>query len=172
MCVCGYRSMYVYVYVYVYACVCMCECLCMSAYVCGCRYMATPRRQQLRVPIDVVLSFRADDVLCLPQIAECCLDEKKGVRNCTVLLTPKNTDPPVFPDASGGDTSAAHAALDHVKNARIVHSRLSSTLVSEAIARMPTPCRVIVSGPAAFNNCARTMLKGLLDEDHVTILSA
>ena len=135
-------------------------------------HMYTPRRQQLLVPIDVILSFREDDVLHLSEIAEHCLDEKRGVRNCTVLLTAKSADPPIFPDASSGDKIHAQKTLQGVPNARILRSRLRFPIVSEAVTRMPKPCRVIVSGPAGFNNCARAMLKQLINMDNVTILAA
>ena len=44
----------------------------------------------------------------------------------------------------------------------------------DATARMPRPCRVVVSGPGPFNAAARRMLVdgGLVDEEDVTILSA
>ena len=135
-------------------------------------HMYTPRRQQLLIPIDVILSFREDDVLHLKETAKYCRDEKRGVRNCTVLLTAKNAEAPLFPDASCGGTLHAQAAVEGVSNARILRSRLRFQIVSEAVARMPKPCRVIVSGPAGFNNCARAMLKRLIDTDNVTILAA
>ena len=52
--------------------------------------ISTARRDQLAVPIDLVLSCREDDVPLLPQIAQLCGDggEAGGVRHCTLLLTP------------------------------------------------------------------------------------
>ena len=42
-----------------------------------------------------------------------------------------------------------------------------------AVARMPPPVRVVVSGPSAFNGAAREYLRELMDvEKHVTILAA
>ena len=55
-----------------------------------------------------------------------------------------------------------------------LRARLSAPIGSEALARMPQPCRVLVSGPASFNTAARGLLQELaLDvEEQVTILSA
>ena len=134
--------------------------------------MSTSASKQLRVPIDVVLSFRDDDVLCIPQIADLCRDKKAGVRHCTLLLTAANAAPPIFPGASGGDGAAAESALQDVENATIVRSRLNAGIVSSALDRMEAPCRVVVSGPDSFNSAARELLKGVISNDNVTILSA
>jgi hypothetical protein len=143
--------------------------------------IGTPRRKQLRVPIDVVLSFREDDVLHLPQVAEYCHEAAAesaggggcvGVRHCALLLTGANASPALFPGTKGGNRAAAEAALDGLENARVLRSRLSSAIVADAVARMPQPCRVVVSGPGGFNAAAREMLTGLIDEDQITVLSA
>lgn len=135
--------------------------------------IATPRRDQLQVPVDAIFSFREDDVLCIPQIAEYCRGgEKDGVRNATLLLTAKNADPPIFSGVKCGDLVEAESALGHLSNARILRSRLTAELVAEAVQKMPTPCRVVVSGPDGFNSAAREMLKGRIPEDQVTVLSA
>ena len=67
---------------------------------------------------------------------------------------------------------AAEEALQGLDNACILRSRLSSDLVADAVARLPQPCRVVVSGPGGFNAAARDMLARLVDEDQITILSA
>ena len=59
-----------------------------------------------------------------------------------------------------------------LRNARIVRSRLTAALVAEAVARMPQPCRVVVSGPDGFNAAARKMLSSVMDDALVTVLSA
>ena len=136
----------------------------------------TPRWRQLQVPIDAVLSFRQDDVLCVPQIKEFCLDGKVGLRNCTVLITGRNTEqPPAFPNhTGGGDAAEAERELHGLENARILRGRLNTAITKEAIARMPQPCRVVVSGPDGFNSAAQEMLlsNSLLDKDQITVLSA
>ena len=140
--------------------------------------ISTPRRDQLHVPIDLVLSCREDDVLLLPQIAQWCRegDEARGVRQCTLLLTPAaNANAPPFPTASAGDAYEAESLLQGLSNVRVLRTRLSADLVSEAFARMPQPCRILVSGPGAFNSAARAMLAELIEDDvdeQVTILSA
>ena len=64
-------------------------------------------------------------------------------------------------------------SLESVFCARVVRSRLNPTILAEAFARMPQPCRVVVSGPGGFNSAAREMLLELVDdEEQITILSA
>ena len=136
--------------------------------------MPTPPWRQLKVPIDAVLSFREDDVLCVPQIAAYCrdsaLDEGRGLRNCTLLVTAKNTESPPFPGASGGDMAEAEKELHGLENVCILRSRLNATVVSHAVARMPQPCRVVVSGPGGFNSSARELLSRFLDAENITVL--
>ena len=144
--------------------------------------ISTPKRDQLPVPIDVVLSCRQDDVLLVPHIAQWCRaaseGEASGVRHCTLLLTPPVDDeheaPPFLLDAPAGDAAEADRALDGLANARILRSRLNSTILAEAFDRMPRPCRVVVSGPGEFNSAARGMLAELTDdaEEIITVLSA
>ena len=99
----------------------------------------THKRDQLQVPIDVVLSCREDDVLLLPEIAQWCADgEGKGVRNFTLLLTAANTDAPIFSD--GPDCLGAEGKLNTLQglaNARVLRSRLSPAIVADSIARIP-----------------------------------
>lgn len=133
----------------------------------------SPRKDQLRVPIDLVASFREDDVLCVPEIAAYCRDEKEGLRFCTLLLTKTRDGKKAFPDAAAkGNAQHAEAELKDLQNARILRSRLSAAIVEESVRRMPRPCRVVVSGPDGFNSACRTMLNGIIDRDQVTVLSA
>ena len=134
--------------------------------------MPTPKWRQLRVPIDAVLSFREDDILCIPQIKEHCIDKEGGLRNCTLLVTGKNIQSPSFPDASCGDFAEAEREFSGIENVSIKRSRLSAGIVREAVTRMPQPCRVVVSGPDGFNSAAQEMLTQFIDKDHITILSA
>ena len=52
--------------------------------------ISTPKRDQLRVPIDVLLSCREDDAPMAPRCAAWCREEgdAAGIRNCTLLLSP------------------------------------------------------------------------------------
>ena len=135
----------------------------------------THKRDQLLVPIDLVLSCREDDVLMLPQIAQWCrAGEARGLRNCTLLLTAAvaNKDAAPFPEAPDGDEQEDTDSLRGLANARLLRSRLDSDIVAEAVLRMPKPCRVVVSGPDGFNSAARQMLAGLINTENVTVLSA
>jgi len=134
--------------------------------------IATPSYKQLRVPIDLILSCREDDVLLIKQIAEWCREagDTVGIRRFTLLLTSANTTQPIFPEASGGD--AAEAELE-LQGLTILRERLGQRLVEEAYTRMEKPCRVVVSGPGGFNGVAREYLDKVVERtDEVTILSA
>ena len=63
--------------------------------------------------------------------------------------------------------------LQGLPNAQVLRTRLTLELVSEAMSRMPMPCRVVVSGPSSFNAAARELLSELaVDNDSITILEA
>ena len=153
--------------------------------------ISTKRLSQLHVPIDVILSCRTDDVLMLPEIIGYCQQANdfetsnpqarvvKGVRYCTLLLTGENKNPPVttdcpFPEADLSSQADQLTTLNALANARVVHSRLTPSLVANAFQTMSKPCRVVVSGPSGFNSAARKMLLGAanVDEDAITILEA
>ena len=96
-----------------------------------------------------------------------------GLRRCTLLLTAKGLplSSPLFADSV--DHEAECDKLQSLPNAQVMHTRLTLELVSEAMSRMPKPCRVIVSGPSSFNAAARQMLSELaVDNDSITILEA
>ncbi|EJK44146.1 hypothetical protein THAOC_37342 [Thalassiosira oceanica] len=159
------------------------------------------RSQQLLVPIDMILSCRRDDVLMVPEILDYCQqaheqqlqqqrqqeeggnrgsnrrNDPKGLRNTTILLTGMNqattdTDVP-YPFCSDTTTQKLET-LHKLPNARVLEgTRLSPELVQEAVANMPTPCRVVVSGPSGFNSAARGMLiQANVEEEAITILEA
>jgi hypothetical protein len=124
------------------------------------------------VPIDVLLSCREDDVLLLPEIAQWCAEgEIKGVRNFTLLLTASNSDAPIFPDGPSPDPET-ESKLQSLTNARVLRSRLTSTIVAESMARLQRRCRVVVSGPDTFNSAARNMLTEFVDDEDITVLSS
>mmetsp|Transcript_16180 Transcript_16180/g.48936 ORF Transcript_16180/g.48936 Transcript_16180/m.48936 type:complete len:304 (-) Transcript_16180:1606-2517(-) len=137
--------------------------------------ISTPKRKQLHCPIDLVLSCREDDVHLSSEIAAWC--ETQALRHATLLLTSSSTKAATapFPEAVGGDAAEAEQALRGLANARVLRSsqRLSPALLADSYARMPQPCRVLVSGPAAFNTAARAALADLVhDDDLITVLSA
>ena len=160
--------------------------------------ISTPRRDQMKdTPIDVLLSFREDDVLMLPELTSWCREgaagpvsspygmTHEGVRHCTVLLTPPAVKPSGDPSGDpsgvpfpnhlhGSSTDADNALASLAKFADVRRGRrLDAEIVEAAVARMPPPVRVVVSGPSAFNGAAREYLRELMDvEKHVTILAA
>ena len=149
--------------------------------------IATPTSSRLRIPIDMVLSCREDDVLMLPEIAQWCEDavrfkekfpdkvEAEGLRRCTLLLTPRNAtaegEEP-FPNES--ENNSTHSLkLQQLPNFSCHRTRINPALLSDAVNAMPAPCRVVVSGPDGFNSVVREMLANLqVGGDHITILKA
>lgn len=141
--------------------------------------ISTPRRNQLRIPIDLVLSCREDDIPLLPQVTEWCREgasdiPSNGVRRCTLLLTPPADAAPVFPDApDSGEAKEADRTLKDLGNVRVLRSRMDLAILKEAFDKMPQPCRIVVSGPGGFNSVAReTLMQLVKDEKEITVLAA
>jgi len=132
----------------------------------------TPSWDQLRVPIDLVFSCRKDDILMVSDMIAWCRDQNKGLRRCIVLLTePQNLTAVPFPDTKQADDLIND--LVALPNARVLPSRLSQELLADALSTMLMPCRIVVSGPAAFNATAKDMLDQCnVSRDAITILSA
>ena len=96
-----------------------------------------------------------------------------GLRHCTLLLTGKGPPLPSPLFATGVDHQTECDKLQSLPNAQVLRTRLTLGLVSEAMSRMPVPCRVVVSGPSSFNAAAREMLSELaVDNESITILEA
>lgn len=140
--------------------------------------IAMKRSQQLHVPIDLILSCRADDVLLLPDIVHLCREGNhasgtKGLRRCTLLLTSTESckEQCPFPNVSTDSIEGEVEELRNLPNGSVLNKRMSSELVLEAVSQMPKPCRVVVSGPSGFNSAARKMLlEANEDETTITIL--
>ncbi|VEU41223.1 unnamed protein product, partial [Pseudo-nitzschia multistriata] len=146
--------------------------------------ISTPRNSQLRCPIDVVHSCREDDLLMLPSIGEWCLEGTRphprfrGIRRYDLLVTGASTTDPPFSgcvSASGGRDPWALVQGGLPPNATVHRSRrLTEEMVGEALGRAVRPCRVVVSGPDAFNEAARSfcLASGLVEPGQVTVLAA
>lgn len=132
------------------------------------------RRDQLHVPVDVILSCRRNDVLELEELGDWCREgaqnPNKGLRRCLLLVTPSSTGTTeAFPD--GPDTNLA--SLEVLPNITIEYTRLQASHVNTAVSRMPPRCRVVVSGPSSFNAAARSLLlEAAVPNDSITILEA
>ena len=138
-------------------------------------------------PIDVLLSFREDDVLMLPRLTSWCRERRRagcpspygmtheGVRHCTVLPTPPTVKPSGDPSGDpsgvpfpnhlhGSSTDADNALASLASSLPDVRrgTQVDAEIVEAAVARMPPPVRVVVSGPPAFNGAARH-LRELMD---------
>lgn len=134
---------------------------------------STPTSHQLHVPIDLIFSCRKDDVLMVADMVRWCSDSTMGLRHCTLLLTePNSTAAGAFPDAK--EVDAVFGDLQSLPNCLVLQARLSQELLAESMSRMPPEdCRIVVSGPAAFNAAAEDMLHRCgVSIDAITVLSA
>jgi len=123
-----------------------------------------------KVPVDVLLSCRKDDVLMAPELTSWCQDTSKGIRNCSLFLT--EPSPGVAPIYAEGGTAYIGQLLS-LPNAHVEEKRLTFDFLRSAVSNMPEPCRYVVSGPSAFNASIREMLTQLaVDKNAITILAA
>ena len=146
--------------------------------------IGTPRKKQLHIPIDLIYSCRADDILLLQEIKNFCQQsqiegETKGIRRCTLLITgTEQADGSsgvsrAFENFSSQEKVDVVKVLQDLPNARVLHSRLTLSVVETSVANMSQPSRVIVSGPSDFNVATKGMLiKANVNEEKITILEA
>ena len=121
-------------------------------------------------PVSVIYSCRNDDALMIPELISWC--QASIVTRCTVLLTEPKAGAGAFPNMHTDKCNVVES-FSGVSNALCVEARLSSDLLHDALARMQTPLRVVVSGPDSFNGMAKSMLNDLgVEADAITILSA
>ena len=105
--------------------------------------ISSPRRNQLHVPINVILSCRKDDILMLPEIITLCQEssnqssndnnnntgantnnnnnnrrrkQEKGIKHCTLLLTEKNKEIEKYPFTPSEDISSKKSEEDNMIN--------------------------------------------------------
>ena len=96
--------------------------------------ISTPKRDQLKVPIDCVYSCREDDPLLLRDVAGHCAagGDATGVRHLTLLLTPPATsDKAPFPDFEG-DATLADALFAGLGNATVRRKRVDASDLAAA----------------------------------------
>ena len=151
--------------------------------------ISTPSKCQLEVPIDMILSCRADDVLMLPEIIQFCQESRdadsdslaskraeKGLRNCVLLLTEADSNLKSYPfgaTSEGSDENGGIDTLGRLDNTQIIYSRLTPKIVEDSLSKMSKPYRVVVSGPAGFNAAARDILRiAGAPHDDITVLEA
>lgn len=156
--------------------------------------IATRRLDQLRLPIDLRLSCRADDLLMLPEIIQWCkeglLDEAtisktpfSGLRSCVLHVTSSSeeqqeksssdiVEKPFYFDAT--QTERLLTELEELENATVLQRRIDMAAVEEAVGALNTKSRrVVVSGPSGFNATVRGMLIDCkVEDENITILAA
>ena len=103
--------------------------------------------------------------------------KNRGLRNYTLLVTEGGQSNGMSPPFQGRFDETAVGRYDEllkdITNAKILTTRLNADIVANAIERMKLPCRVVVSGPGAFNDAARQFLEDCgVNSDMVTILAA
>ena len=156
--------------------------------------ISTPRRKQLRCPIDLIHSCRDDDVLMLPEIRDYCIEGDqsksspntpfKGLRSYTLLLSGANTSTGAFRNdiVHGGDgATAAKETLKGVSNATVLEAtKIDEHTIAHALARIErsnngnstNTIRIVVSGPGSYNAAVRSILvdRCRVESSRVTIL--
>jgi len=139
--------------------------------------ISTPVSNHMLMPVNLIYSCRKDDVCMVEDLIAWCssgLDtsgaRKKGLTRCILLLTePQAGAVAPFPDAA----DAAIGEFEGLGNTRVLQARLSAEVLVEELSMMQSPCRIVVSGPEAFNAAARSMLLSSgVENDAVTILEA
>ena len=153
----------------------------------------------LKSPVSLIFGCRRDDVLLLSELANWCAKAGAStsgarLRRCVLAVSPPQ-GATGGPAAGGAEDAAATAAaplkpfpeapagtaeLDALKtlaNVSVVDSRVTSELLEAELAALRSElggvCRVVVSGPEAFNGAVKGMLVGLgVDVELVTILEA
>jgi hypothetical protein len=96
-----------------------------------------------------------------------------GIRNCTFrmichILTFLQTVMCFWKDSMH-----YQMRLSYGKNRETKKRILNVDLIKKMVSNLILPCRVVVSGPSAFNSAVRLMLlESKLDEDYITILEA
>lgn len=146
--------------------------------------ISTPKRAQLRCPIDLIHSCRQDDILLWPEIKQYCVDglrphaRFRGLRNYTLLLTndcnSNSCDPPLKEKFIDITEDRIGEDLKDVQNMSLKKpQRLDKRIVNDALDRLIQPYRVIVSGPDGYNDAAREFLAECgVNASQMTILSA
>mmetsp|Transcript_2308 Transcript_2308/g.3348 ORF Transcript_2308/g.3348 Transcript_2308/m.3348 type:complete len:503 (-) Transcript_2308:486-1994(-) len=146
--------------------------------------ISTPKRAQLRCPIDLIHSCRQDDILLWPEIKQYCVEglrphpRFRGLRNYTLLLTndcsSNSCEPPLkgkFTDK--GEDGIGEDLKDFQNMSLKKPQRLNKGIVTDALERLVQPYRVIVSGPDSYNDAAREFLVECgVNASQMTILSA
>eukprot|EP00929_Paragymnodinium_shiwhaense_P040963 TRINITY_DN21305_c0_g1_i3.p1 TRINITY_DN21305_c0_g1~~TRINITY_DN21305_c0_g1_i3.p1 ORF type:complete len:388 (+),score=56.30 TRINITY_DN21305_c0_g1_i3:569-1732(+) len=135
-------------------------------------HQATRRAQGLdpiiKYPVSLMYSCRADDILMSSEILEWC--KQADVLRCTITVTEVNDEAsPPFPNVKSINLQTLQEEPKFV----LKESRVTAALLQENLSILPGPCRVLVSGPEAFNAAVRGMLQELdVQPEAVTILSA
>lgn len=138
--------------------------------------ISTQRRNTLQCPIDLIHSCRSDDLLMIPEIRQYCLASQQetaqpkrrfqGLRNYTLLTTDGDStgslEAPFEAEMKGSNSTQGglQKLLGDLPNSTVRSSqRLDEAIVFKALEKMVFPCRVVVSGPDAYNDAARRFLE-------------
>ena len=129
------------------------------------------RKPPLTSPISMIYACRHDDVLMASDIAKWCRagSGQARLQRCVVAVS---APPTPFPQ--WGRTSALHE-LATLANVDVVDGRLTQQVLQSELVPLQSlgRCRVVVSGPAAFNKAVKEMLAVCgVTADAVTLLEA
>lgn len=148
--------------------------------------ISTPRKSQLLCPIDLIMSFREDDMLMLDEINEWCTQGTKsnppkfqGIRNCTLFISDRKnsgSDQAVpFPEFRLLNEKILNEMEKLNENITIRRSeRLDKKVVTASLEKLVEPSRVVLSGPDKYNQDVRQILEdcGFDVSKKLTVLSA
>ena len=143
----------------------------------------------LTAPISLVYACRSDDVLLPAELARWCAAPGGGARleRCVLAVSPAAAAADAAADADAAAAAApfaaaappaSAAALDALRalpNASVVEGRVTQELVDGELARARAlgACRVVVSGPEAFNKAVKTMLQAAgVERGRASVLEA
>jgi len=108
------------------------------------------------IPVTLIYSCRADDVLVAPELDFWALDHGEQHRKAVLALTePVDTASPPFPGAAAPLKTQLDKACSGL---RIVEGRVSEELLFGELDDLPKPIRTVVCGPEAMNVAIEKLL--------------
>eukprot|EP00418_Pyrodinium_bahamense_P072109 CAMPEP_0179099894 /NCGR_PEP_ID=MMETSP0796-20121207/46105_1 /TAXON_ID=73915 /ORGANISM="Pyrodinium bahamense, Strain pbaha01" /LENGTH=533 /DNA_ID=CAMNT_0020797699 /DNA_START=58 /DNA_END=1659 /DNA_ORIENTATION=+ len=124
--------------------------------------------QVLKVPISLIYSCRKDDALMTTELLGWCRANK--LQRCSLALTEPQAGVVLpFPDVN----DAGLDELASLANVSVEVARVSPELLERDLQTLPSPCRIVVSGPVPFNSAVKDALTQIgVGSEAVTILSA
>jgi len=138
---------------------------------------ATSARPPLTSPVSLVYACRCDDMLLVEELATWCSSSSgfPRLQRCVIAVSPSSEEAPVYMDSRSSVTENL-AKLAAVPNMSVVNSHVTQEMLLRELKPLQSAdffCRVVVSGPEAFNAAVKEMLVNIgVGAETVTVLSA